>query len=122
VARGQQPIQVVVERVVGDAGHRRPPGAAEGARGERDAGVPRQDVGIVVERLVEIAEAVEEDSMGVLGLEVEVLAARRDERIALRVGRGSIRGAVGAWARAAGHARDYTVVVIWQWGAVAPAA
>ena len=44
VSRRQQSPQIVVERVMGDAGHRRAPGAAEGARGQGDTRVPRQDL------------------------------------------------------------------------------
>ena len=82
VARGQQAAQIVVEGVVRDARHRRPAGAAERARGQGDAGIPRQDLGVLVEGLVEVAEAIEEDRAGVLRFQLEILPARGDERFA----------------------------------------
>ena len=56
------------------------PGAAEGARGQGDAGVARQDLGVLVEGLVEVAQAVEKDRAGVLRLQIEVLPPRGNER------------------------------------------
>ena len=84
VSRRQQSSQIVVERVMGDAGHRRASRAAERARGQGDARVPRQDPGVLVEGLVEVTEPVEEDRPGMLRLQIEILPARRNESFALR--------------------------------------
>ena len=105
MTRGKQSVEVVVEGMVGDARHRDSSGAAEGARRQRDAGVASQGVGVVVERLVEIAEAVEQDGVRVLRLQVEVLAARGDERFRVVLLGRSAAGGPGA-----GHGGEYTGV------------
>ena len=75
MAGGQEPVQVVIERMVRDARHRRATGTAEGARGERDPGVPGQNLGVLIKGFVEVPQAVEQDGLGVLRFEVKVLPA-----------------------------------------------
>ena len=104
VSRRQQSPQIVVERVMGDARHRRASRAAERARGQGDARVPRQDLGVLVERLVEVTEPVEEDRTGMLRLQIEILPARGDEIFAVR----GFTGAVRILGTGAGHVGDYT--------------
>jgi hypothetical protein len=79
VAVGQEAAEVAGQGVVRDAGHRHPPGTAEGAGGEGDPGIAGEGPGVLVEGLVEVAEAVEEEGAGVPRLEVEVLPAGGDE-------------------------------------------
>ena len=106
VSRRQQSPQIVVERVMGDARHRRASGAAEGARGQGDARVPRQDRGVLVEGLVEVAEAVEEDRAGMLRLQVEVLPARGNEVRLVRIAPVGVLGTIDTCGPGAGHGRS----------------
>ena len=110
VAGGEQPRQVVVERVVGDAGHRHPAVAAEGARGQGDPGVAGDDAGVLVEGLVEVAEAVEQDRVGMLRLR-----SRYCRRDGTSPASGSspdrARAAIPSWfARARAMSRLYSAV------------
>ena len=83
--------QVLLDSVVGHAGHfdRRTGGGA--ARGERDVQQPRRFLRVRVEQLVEIAHAVEQQDVRVLRLQAQVLlhhrgvgAAHRGVRLAHR--------------------------------------
>ena len=61
----------------GNAGHRHLEVLAHAARGERDFQLGRCQVGVVVEGLVEISQAEEDDGVGVGMLDFQVLAADR---------------------------------------------
>src|SRR5215203_2233402 len=79
VARAEQTAKVVVQRMVRNAGHWHPAVAAERAGSKRDPSVTSSDRGIVIEGFVEIAKPVEQDLVGMLCLELQVLPARRDQ-------------------------------------------
>ena len=75
VAGVDQLGDVAVDRVVGHAGQRHTLVLADRPRGQDDVADARHDLGVVVEGLVEIAQAEEQDDVGVLLLERQVLAA-----------------------------------------------
>ena len=97
--RPDEPREIHLERVVRHPGHR-----DLLARGQRDvegAGGHRR---VLVERLVEVAEAEEQEVLGVATLPVVVLAHHRGERrrlggVGRRGGSGWIRGGPGAGPR-----------------------
>ncbi len=60
--------EVLVHRVVGHARHLDRRARRGAARGERDVEQPRGALGVVVEQLVEVAHAVEQQDVGVLRL------------------------------------------------------
>jgi hypothetical protein len=78
VARAHQPPDVVVDGVVGHARHRRVDVAplvvaAAGLARQRHLQQARRQLGVVVEDFVEVAEAVKQHGIGVLGFQLEVL-------------------------------------------------
>jgi hypothetical protein len=69
--------EVALDRVHGHAGHRdRRPGRRAAPR-ERDPEQSRGALGVAVEQLVEVAHAVEQQPVGVLGLDAQVLLHHR---------------------------------------------
>jgi hypothetical protein len=72
---GDEPVEVAVELVVGDAGERDAPVPAHRPRGERDPEHARRQLGVAVERLVEVAHAEQQHRVRVLCLEIEILPA-----------------------------------------------
>ncbi len=90
LAQLQQLGQILLGRVVGHAGHfdRRAGGSA--ARGERDVEQPRRLLRVVVEQLVEIAHAVEQQDVRMLRFQAQVLLHHR--RVGALGGRVSAHG------------------------------
>ena len=86
------------------AGAARP--ATEGARGQGDARVPRQDRGVFVEGLVEVTETVEEDRTGMLRLQIEILPARGNEVLLVRIAPVGVLGTINTCGPGAGHGRS----------------
>jgi len=76
VAGLEEPAQIAVHGVVGDAGHGDALVLAHVAAGQGDAEHSCGDAGIVIEGLVEVAEAEEQQGVRVLLLDAEVLAAQ----------------------------------------------
>ena len=68
---------VAVSRVVRNPGHRNADALAHLSAGEHDVQDPRRGFGIVLERLVEISEAEEEDGVRKSMLDLEILATNR---------------------------------------------
>ncbi len=68
---------VAVDAVVGYAGERHAEVLAHRLRGEGDREFFRDEAGVIIERLVEIAQAEEEDGVGVALLQFQVLSADR---------------------------------------------
>jgi hypothetical protein len=79
VAGADEAGDVAVGGVVGDAGHRHPQPLAHLPAGQDDVEDAGGDPGVVVEGFVEVAEAEEEDGVGEAALDLEVLAAERDD-------------------------------------------
>ena len=77
LAQLQQLGQVLLDRVVGHAGHFDRRAGRCAARGERDVEQPRRLLGVVVEQLVEIAHAVEQQDVRMLRLQAQVLLHHR---------------------------------------------
>ena len=115
VARAEQTAKVVVQRMVRNAGHRHAAVAAERAGSKRNSCVASNNCGIVVERFVEIAKPVEQDRVGMLCLELQVLTARRNQRRRVVAGPRQWRplGRRFQVARGSGHA---TIIRIQQAG------
>ncbi len=65
--------QVVVDRVVGDAGQGDAVSRSHLSSGQHNIADGGEDFGVVIERLVEIAEAEEDDRVGVLLFDLQVL-------------------------------------------------
>ena len=80
VALLDQPRDVPFGGVVRHAGHRHPLAAADVAAGEHDVERLRHDLGVVVERLVEVAQAEEEDRVRMARLHLKVLPTNRRRR------------------------------------------
>ena len=77
LAELHQPREVLLDRVVRHAGHLdRLAGRLAAAR-QRDVEQPRRALGVAVEHLVEIAHAVEEQHVGVLRLDAQILLHHR---------------------------------------------
>jgi hypothetical protein len=76
VARFEEPVDVRLGRVEGDARHGDAPLALR-PRGEHDPQDPRGGLGVLVEHLVEVAEPEEEDFVGVARLDLGVLVHER---------------------------------------------
>ena len=94
VARGDELVQVTVELVVGDPGKRDASVVLpHGAGGERDPENARGDLGVLVERLVEVAHPEQQERVRVLGLQVqELLAGRSGQGVGPLAGRrGTVR-------------------------------
>ena len=69
----EQLSDVGFEGVIGHAGQRQPLALAKFARGQRDAEQRRDPLGILTERLVEIAQSKQHDGIRVLALHPQVL-------------------------------------------------
>lgn len=72
----EETAKIIIERVMRDARHRNAAVAAERPAGQGDPGIPCDDLRVLVERLIEIAEPVEENRVRVLRFELQVLPAR----------------------------------------------
>jgi len=68
---------VPLDGVVGDAGHRHPHPLGDRARGQDQVELAGGDLGVLVERLVKIAQPEKDDRVRVLGLDLEILFAYR---------------------------------------------
>ena len=81
VALGDEPRDVAVARMVRDAAHRRLllGGFAAVARGENEIQLARGELRVLVEHLVEVAEAEKEDGILILLLDLKILAHHRRE-------------------------------------------
>jgi hypothetical protein len=78
VALGDQAGHVVVHGVEGDARHRDADLALDHeARGLNDLQLARDQLGVFVKRLVEVAQAEEQDLARVLALDLEILLIER---------------------------------------------
>jgi hypothetical protein len=77
VAASDQAGDVVVHGVVGNAGHGHSLTFGHRARGECDLQLARDQLGVLVERLVEVAQPEEQDGVGVLLFEGQILASER---------------------------------------------
>ena len=75
-----EPSDVAVRRVVWNSGHRNADALAHLPAGEHDVQDARRGFCIVLERLVEISEAEEEDGVRKSLLDLEILAANRWRR------------------------------------------
>lgn len=73
--------EVAIDGVVRDAGERDAEALAHRLGGEGDVELARAEFGVVVEGLVEVAEAEEDDGVWVAALDVEVLAADGGEGV-----------------------------------------
>ena len=69
--------QVVVQRMVRNAGHRHPLPLSHLAGCEDDVQLPRGDPGIIIEGLVEVAEAKEDNGVGISLLDLKILLSER---------------------------------------------
>ena len=86
-----EPGDVAVSRVVRDPGHGNADALAHLPAGEHDIQDTRRGFRVVLERLVEISEAEEEDGVRESSLDLEILAANRGRRLE--------RGAALRWRR-----------------------
>jgi hypothetical protein len=77
VARFDQPGQVALDAVIGDTGQGNPLVVAHRAAGQHHIADFGDDFGVVVEGLVEVAQAEKEDTFGILAFDVQILAAHR---------------------------------------------
>jgi hypothetical protein len=77
VAELGEPRDVAARRVVRDAAHRHRVVLALVARGEGQVEQARREHGVLEEHLVEVAEAEEDDRVGILVLDVEELPHER---------------------------------------------
>ena len=77
VPRLDEPREIAFHRMCGDAAHRNPRAAMLAARGQRDIEHRAGDLRIVEEQLEEIAHAIEEQAIGRLGLERQILRHHR---------------------------------------------
>ena len=77
LAQFEQAREVAVHRMHGYAGHRDRRAGGLAARGQGDIEQVRGTARVVVEKLVEIAHTVEQQLLGVLGLDAEVLLDHR---------------------------------------------
>ncbi len=75
VAFFDQPGQVVLDRVVGNAGHWHPGAFGHVARGEHDVQFPGGEFRVLVKRLVEIAQTEKHDRVRVLPFDIQILLA-----------------------------------------------
>ncbi len=75
VALLDQAGEVVFGGVMGNAGHGNAGALGDGAGGEEEIQLTGSGFGILVEGLVKIAEAKEEDGVGILALDLEILFA-----------------------------------------------
>ncbi len=73
VAFFDQAGQVIFHRVVGNAGHGHARAFSHVAGSQDDVQLARGNLGVLVERLVEIAQAEEEDRLGILALDFQIL-------------------------------------------------
>ena len=88
--RRDQLLQILVGGVDRHAAHRDVGALVLAALGERDAEGARGDLGVVEEHLVEIAHPVEEQAIGIGGLDLEVLRHHRRRRRRRRLAAGGI--------------------------------
>ena len=84
VALGDEAGEVGIEGVVGDAGEGHAQVLAHRLGGERYLQLAGAELGVLVERLVEVAEAEEDDGVRVASLDVEILASDRGQGRASR--------------------------------------
>ena len=77
VAARDQAGEVAIERLVRDAGQRVPAPLAHLAPGQRDLELARDDLGVLIEGLVEVAHPKEQNRVRVLALEALVLLPDR---------------------------------------------
>ena len=84
VAPLDEPGQVRLERVVRDAGEWDALSAAHLTRGQGDLQLPRDETGVLVERLVEVAHPEEQDGVFVLLLDPEVLPSGGGRQCVIR--------------------------------------
>ncbi|MBA7672525.1 hypothetical protein ES703_80702 [subsurface metagenome] len=75
VATADEPRQVVVQSVIGDARHGHAMALAHISGGEDNLQLAGSQLGVFVKGLVEIAQAEEDNRLGVLSFDFEVLAA-----------------------------------------------
>ena len=75
-----QPGDVAGHGVVGHAAHGRAAAATELAGGQHDLQLFGGDLGVAVEQLVEVAEAEEQERLGMLTFYVKILAPQRCQR------------------------------------------
>lgn len=80
IARLDQLGEVIVDRMVGDAGERDAVAGAHVPAGEDNVADEGDNLGIVVKRLVEIAETEQDDGIGKLLFDAQVLLADRGHR------------------------------------------
>ncbi len=76
VPLGDEPGQVGVQGVMGDAGQGDALALAHRPRGKGDLQLARDQLSVLVERLVEVAQAEEEDGVRVAALDLQVLTAQ----------------------------------------------
>ncbi len=76
-AAAEQPDEMLLERVPGHAGHRYRRAAGLPACSQRDVEHARGALGIGVEQLVEVAHPIEQQPVGMLALEPEILLHHR---------------------------------------------
>jgi hypothetical protein len=76
-AQLDEPRQVLLDRVVRHPGHLDRLAGGRAAGGQRDVHQPRGLLGVLEEQLVEVAHAVEEEGVGVVLLDAQVLLHHR---------------------------------------------
>ena len=96
LAQLQQPRQVLLGAVVRHAGHLDRAACRGAARGERDVEQPRSLFGVVEKQLVKIAHAVEQQHVGMLRLDAQILLHHRRGGSGLL---GDGHGGAGVWVR-----------------------
>ena len=87
--------QILLDRVEGHAGHLDRRAGRLAARGQRDVEQPRGALGVVVEQLVEVAHAVEQQHVRMLRLDAQVLLHHRRMGRSGAAGGAAVTGAVG---------------------------
>ncbi len=75
IALGDQPGNVALDSVIGNAGHRHALPLGHIAAGQHDVELAGGQLGIRVKCLVEVAQPKEDDRVGILALDVEILFA-----------------------------------------------
>ena len=116
VSRGDQLGDVPFDRMVRHAAHGDPPAFPGFPRGQRDLEEPRSQHGVVVEHLIKIPEAKEEDAPRVLTLDVVILAEHGCEALHRRAHLLTAEGSPRRWrappAAGSGIARQEAELII----------
>ena len=94
MAERDQPVEIIVGALDRDAAHPDVLAIMLAALGEHDAERPARDLRVVEEKLVEVAHPIEEQGIGIGGLDLEILRHHRREPRARALGMGAFAGGV----------------------------